>query len=31
LVLIEHAGHMVMLEKPEKVNESIISFIEDLS
>ena len=30
LALIENAGHMVMLEKPEKVNESIIKFIKDL-
>lgn len=31
LALIENAGHMVMLEKPEKVNEIIQNFIEDLN
>ena len=31
LVMIENAGHMVMLEKFEEVNDSITKFIEDLN
>lgn len=31
MVLIENAGHMVMLEKFEEVNESILKFVDDLN